>query len=82
MDVSDGSQDLLIGYWTLPVVGPEDCAETDWDAAKSTEGWTCTINGVEYEYADFHVMTANEDPCPKATKPTGDLPAENVAFCQ
>ncbi|NKB92025.1 MAG: BspA family leucine-rich repeat surface protein, partial [Candidatus Nanopelagicales bacterium] len=75
----------LIGYWDFSDASSnqEDCESVKrWDAAKSTEGWTCTVGEVEYEYADFHVMESNvleidnsaDTPCKK-------LPTPTVIFC-
>ena len=43
------------GEWNLEP--PPPCEEvTDWAAAATEEGWSCTVDGTAYEYADFHVI--------------------------
>ena len=50
-----------IGWWRFPPPAPPaQCLEvTDWQAAADTAEWTCTVNGTEYEYADFHILTTD-----------------------
>ena len=45
---------------SVPVPGqitPECSDESiDWSTAATEPGWSCTVDGKEYEYADFHVI--------------------------
>ena len=58
MDIGNGdaSQDLIIGYWTpaAPASTPECSDESiNWATAATEAGWSCTVDGTAYEYADF-----------------------------
>ena len=59
-------QDKVIGYWTITLPIPECSDVTDWAAAATEEGWSCTVDDQEYEYADFHILNTignNADIC-------------------
>ena len=45
-----------------------NCADvSDWSAAASNDEWVCQVDGQEYEYADFHILTASvTDVCANA----------------
>ena len=46
------------------VFGAECSTITDWTTAATEDGWSCSVDGTEYEYADFHVLISNnEDLC-------------------
>ncbi|MBT6352009.1 MAG: BspA family leucine-rich repeat surface protein, partial [Halieaceae bacterium] len=56
-------------------VGTECDAVTDWTTAATEEGWSCTVDGKTYEYADFHILTINgTDVC---ANPVDQLPTED-----
>ncbi|MDA0650311.1 MAG: hypothetical protein O2876_04890 [Proteobacteria bacterium] len=66
-------QDKVIGYWAITVPTPECSDVTDWAAAATAPEWTCLVDGKEYEYADFHILTTDgTDVCanPAAHLPT------------
>ena len=42
------------------VPAPECSDESiDWTTAATEDGWSCTLDGTEYEYADFHILTTD-----------------------
>jgi uncharacterized repeat protein (TIGR01451 family) len=64
---------------------PECSTITDWDAAETTPGWSCTVDGTEYEYADFHILTATSEDNVCGTSPgfqSNQLPTEGPLFCK
>ena len=58
MNVSP-SQDKIVGYWTL---GTPECSDEsiNWTTAGTAAGWSCTVDGTAYEYADFHILTTDD----------------------
>ena len=88
MDIGDGdsSQDLIIGYWTPAASSTPDCSDEsiDWTTAATEDGWSCTVDGTEYEYADFHILTtidSQPDVCATPdTLPTDENNGQGV-FC-
>ena len=76
-------QDKVIGYWTITLPTPECSDVTDWAAAATEEGWSCTINDQPYEYADFHILiTDGTEVCaaPDTYLPTEDNNNQGL-FC-
>ena len=45
------------GQCSEPVRACEDVE--DWTTAATEEGWSCAVDGTEYEYADFHILTTD-----------------------
>ena len=70
------------GEWNLEP--PPACEGiTDWEAAATTDGWSCTVDEKEYEYADFHILTTDgTDVCneEKSHLPTPDNNGKGL-FC-
>ena len=84
----DQSQDLIIGYWTPAASSTPECSDEsiDWTTAATEDGWSCTVDGTEYEYADFHVLfTTNDAGNVCGTSPgfqNNQLPTEGPLFCK
>ena len=79
-DDGDLDQDKTPGTLRDPVAlaypaSTLNCSDiTDWSAAASNDEWVCQIDGQEYEYADFHVLTTNgTDVC---ANPVDEVPTE------
>jgi len=76
-------QDKVIGYWTITLPLPECSDVTDWQTAATEEGWSCTVDGQGYEYADFHILTTDgTDVCNDSSShvPTSDNSGQGL-FC-
>ncbi|WP_435219643.1 BspA family leucine-rich repeat surface protein [Luminiphilus sp. nBUS_07] len=63
------------------------CADVlDWSTAASNDEWVCQIDGQEYEYADFHVLTVVEgdstDICKSGLPINVNNQDNDAVFCQ
>ena len=69
-----------------PASTPECSDESiDWATAATEEGWSCTVGGEPYEYADFHVLTVVEgnstDICKSSLPINVDNQDNDALFC-